>query len=211
METEAVTPRWSDATCVVAATGPSLTKEQAELARGQHCIAVSDAYKLLPWSEALYSCDSRWWREHKGAPDFNGEKWTSYHHGRKEQLEVAKEYGLRVVLGKHADGFSTDPKLIHYGKNSGFQAINLAILFGATRILLIGFDMRLVEGKRHFFGDHPKALNPASNYKSWVTVFGYAADMLPKHLTIINCTPGSALKCFPMMDLSEALECEEAA
>lgn len=199
-------PRWSDATCVVAATGPSLTPDQASLVRDCHCIAVSDAYRLLPWAEAMYSCDARWWRVHKGCPDFKGEKWTSYHHGRRDQLDAAKQYGLRVVLGEHKDGFSVKPKSIHYGKNSGYQAVNLAILFGATRILLLGFDMRESGGKRHFFGEHPKALNRNSNYKSWVTVFGYAADLLPSHIRIINCTPGSALKCFPRMDLEEALK-----
>jgi len=38
-----------------------------------------------------------------------------------------------------------------------------------------------------------------------VPFFRRAAALLPTDRQIINCTPGSALDCFPFMDLEEAL------
>ena len=111
-------------------------------------IAVNDAYRLFPDAAVLYACDSEWWDVHGGCPDFAGEKWSSHSvdaGGHNDKREVAKKYGLKLVEGRDRDGFSFDPACIHYGSNSGFQAVNLAILFGAKRIVLVGFDMRGVD------------------------------------------------------------------
>lgn len=198
---------------MVVASGPSLTQEVADQCRSVRCLCVSDAYKLLPWADALYSADSKWWEVHNGCAEFLGEKWIP-HSGGKSQ-KVADRFGLTLVDGEWRGGFSRDPKRIHFGSrgtgNSGFQAVNLVILLGATRIILVGFDMREVEGRKHFFGNHPKALIPNQNFNGWIHGFTDASKNLPDHISIVNATPGSALQCFPAMSLSEALECRRAA
>jgi hypothetical protein len=205
---EQIEKRWCGP-MVVAASGPSLTSEQADCANAGHCyiIAVNDAYRLFPRADALYACDGRWWRAHNGCPDFAGEKWTSISEHRRDQLLAAKEFRLRVVQGEKRPGFSLDPACIHYGRNSGFQAINLAILWGGNPIVLIGFDYRMGE-KRHFFGQHPKGtgLQNHGDYPRWVKIITEAAGRLPQDITIINCTPGSAIQCFPMGTLKEVLD-----
>jgi hypothetical protein len=67
--------------------------------------------------------------------------------------------------------------------------------------LLFGFDMRTVDGRRHFFGDHPDPLNRPTDYRRWFREFDLAAKRLPNTVEIINCTPGSALPSFPRMEL----------
>lgn len=191
--------------CVVAATGPSLTPEVAARCAGSSVIAVNDAYRLFP-SSVLYACDARWWRHYNGVPEFRGEKWSS--HGDRmhnNKLDVARQYGLNLVQGQNGEGFSLDRSHINYGHNSGFQAINLGILFGSTRILLVGFDMRVVDGKRHFFGEHPPPMARNTNYANWFGAFNKAAQLLPGFIKVLNCTPDSALTCFPTMSLDEAL------
>lgn len=195
-----VEPRgWTD--CIVAATGPSLTEAVAAQCRGHRVIAVNDAYRRLPFADVLYAGDADWWEVHQGCPGFAGERWTAHGPGN-DKTAIADPYGLRVVAGPRqvdAPGFSLDPARIHYGNSSGFQAINLAILFGATAIRLVGFDMRVPAGQpRHFFGDHPAPLGNVSNYEHFLPAFQAAARRLPGHLRIINCTPGSALRCFEM-------------
>jgi hypothetical protein len=207
--TETIEPRWSGL-AVVAATGPSLTPEIAEQCRGLNCIAVNDAYRLLPFAPVMYACDASWWQFHKGCPSFAGEKWSSHAPGSNDKEQAAKKFGLRLVRGHKADGFSFRPDMIHYGSNSGFQATNLAILFGATRIALIGFDMQRVDRKQHFFGEHPKPLNKALGFARWLAWFKEAAAMLPSGIEIINCTPGSALTVFPMGNLNEVLNGAQA-
>jgi hypothetical protein len=205
--------RWPDSKCIVAATGPSLTPAVAERCNAAHAthkiIAVNDAYKLLPAADVLYACDATWWTVHKGCPGFAGEKWSQCEGGESsrgiEKRGVAQQYGLKLVDGAHADTFSLNPALIHYGSNSGFQAVNLALLFGAIELVLVGFDMRTVNGQMHFFGKHPRPLNNPGCYDTFLQAFRTAAQSLPPWIKITNATPDSALTCFPMAPLESCL------
>ncbi len=197
---------WSDRACIVAATGPSLDAEVALKCRRSFCnvIAVNDAYRLMPWADLLYACDSPWWDHHKGAPSFRGERWSSHDSFGNDKSRAAEKFGLNLVPGKAGDGFCYDKTHIHYGGNSGFQAINLAILLGAVRIVLVGFNMKSIGGRSHFFGDHPGRLHRSTKYERFVSFFVKAARTLPPGIEIINATPNTALNCFPKMRLEDA-------
>ena len=110
---------------------------------------------------------------------------------------------MHLVKGAPGGGLSTDPCVIHYGDNSGYQALNLAVLFGSPYIVLCGFDMRHVSGKSHFFGDHPQGLFQRAEYESFARKFDKAPA--PDGVDIINATPDSALRCYPMMELDDAI------
>jgi hypothetical protein len=170
---------------------------------------VNDAWRLLPWADVLFACDAAWWHFHRGVPAFKGEKWSS-HGTSNDKQDVALAYGLKCISGKQGAEFSTKPGLITYGSNSGFQAVNLAMQFGAARIVLVGFNMQRVGGAMHFFGDHPKGLRNADPIR-FKTYFDQAAKKMPPGVTIINATPDSALQCFPRMALDDALAMEAAA
>lgn len=219
-------PHWLGSTVIVAATGPSLTEDVAAkcIASGLHTVAVNDAYLLFPNADILYACDAAWWDHHEGVPKFRGERWSSHNPdpdskaGSKpidDKLEAAKRWGLNLIRGEIRPGFSFDSHCIHYGGNSGFQAINIAIHLGAARIILVGFNMR--NGSKptgrgrgsetiyHFFGPHrgPKLRN--NDPLTFVPQFNEAARRMNGRVEIINCTPDSALRCFPWMDLERAL------
>jgi hypothetical protein len=205
IELQKIPRRFAGQICVVAAPGPSLTKEVAELCRGQKIIAVNGAYRLLPFADILYACDDEWWELfYTQNPNFCGEKWSSHHDKIDPKIETARKFGLNLIRGEYVDGFSLDPTVIHYGGTSGFQAINLAILLGASPILLVGFDMRTTQ-QRHFHEDYPVGMKNGCKYEYFIPAFIEAAINMPAHIKIINCTPGSALTCFPMMSLREAL------
>lgn len=159
---------------------------------------------MIPWAQILYGCDPRWWNLHEGCPDFTGIKWST--HDKKgasnDKLEIAEKYGVNIVKGAPGAGYSLDPGLIHYGDNSGHQSVNLAILLGSPYIILVGFDMRIVKGQSHFFGDHPRGLFQRQEYESFAKKFKPA----PEGVTIINATPDSALQVYPMMDIEDAIE-----
>lgn len=97
---------------------------------------------------------------------------------------------------------------IHQGANSGYQSLNLAMLLGATRIILLGFDMRAVNDKKHFHPDHPPGMNNPYDglFKTWNQNFrSTLPDLKKAGVTVINATPDSALDAFPRMSLEEAL------
>lgn len=192
--------------CIVAATGPSLTQEIADQCHGRRVIAVNDAWMLLPFADVLYACDERWW-EAKGPKHFSGELWSSHQldpNIPNDKRACAKKFGLRLVEGRDAPGFCAEPGVIHYGGNSGFQAVNLAIQFGARHVTMIGFDMQDVNGNEHFFGAHPSNFPPRA-YQVFINAFTDAAKRLPAGVRIVNATPGTALKCFPVMSIDEAI------
>jgi hypothetical protein len=194
---ESVRPRWQS--CIVAAPGPSLFPVH------EHpIIVVQDAWKMLPWADVLYGCEPTWWNVHRGT-EFQGEKWSTHDTDTNDKTEAHEKWGVRCVRGVHANTFSFSPELIHYGNNSGFQAVNLALLFGCVHIILIGFDMRVVGGLKHFFGDHPKGLSNAAPYDVFAKTFAVAAKEL-EGVRIVNATPNSGLTCFPMMSFDEAID-----
>lgn len=209
MQLQKISCRFSNL-CIVAASGPSLTAEVARACAGHPVVAVNDAYLLFPEADVLYAADGSWWEHHNGCPDFKGERWSSHGNAqRNDKRAIADRFGLNVVKGIEGEGFCLDPDAIHYGDNSGFQADNLAghMLGWRGRIVMVGFDMRIVEGRRHFFGEHPRGLRSTDKgYADWPKLFAKAAKSLPPDIEIVNCTPGSALTCFPMMDLAAALQ-----
>lgn len=214
VQLQRISPVW-DAPCIVAATGPSLTEGVVRLVRylriasKWRVMAVQDAYKAMPWADAMYGSCPSWWRLHKDCAGFNGKKWASHEIGPahlNDNSEAADKWNVSLVAGQDGSGFSFEQDHIHYGSNSGFQAINLALLLGCKRIVLVGFDMRLVSGRSHFFGDHPQPLhqNKDEHYRAYIKHYDRAAKKLPSDVSIINATPGSALQCFPMMSFEDA-------
>lgn len=189
-----------DRLVVVAATGPSLSKQDLELARsrGAALVAVNDAYRLASWADVLYACDPEWWDHHNGAQAFSGERWTL-------DERAARRWRLNYVASnRRGKGFDLSGAGIHTGDNSGFQAINLALLMGARRVVLLGFDMQATGGRRHWFGNHPGAMNKEHPYKVWLAAFDEAARLHPE-LDIINATRETALIAWPRMTIEEAL------
>ena len=186
---ESVEPRWQS--CVVAAPGPSLVP-----VHHHPIIAVQDAYRLMPWADVLYGCDPSWWAGYEGG--FKGELWSTHHKEEtNDKTEAHEKWGVRCVRGAAGSQFSLDPSTIHYGDNSGFQAVNLAILFGCTRIILVGFNLR---GENKY-----RSGDDGTKYERFAKHFEHAAEHLPDHIQIINTTPDSALTCFPTMELDDVL------
>lgn len=148
----------------------------------------------------LYACDSEWWyKYHRDVvgSGFCGELWT-------QDNRAAQKYRLNRVQGAHAAGLGRNK--VHWGSNSGYQAINLAYLWGARRIVLLGYDMQKTGGQSHWFGDHPQGLNKNSPYAMWVPKFdSLAADLRDEGVEVINATRETALRCFPRMPIEECL------
>lgn len=170
-------------TFAILATGPSMSQAVADAVRaaGVHAVAVSDAFRLAPWADALVSQDRAWWAHHQDALQFDGMKFAGQ--------EVA---GVnRVEPGG----------IITTGTNSGLLACHVAVtVFGATRLLLLGLDMK----GSHYFGAHPQPLKNTTDAR-YAVMREQFRRWSHKGVEVFNCTPGSALTCFPSATLREAL------
>lgn len=81
------------------------------------------------------------------------------------------------------------------------------MLWGATRIVLVGFDMGALGNKDHFFGEHPAPLFRQSPYATFRRAFlRVADDCRAMGVKVINASPRSHLESFPKMTLQAALD-----
>ncbi len=199
---------WDGETAVCIATGPSLTAEQVEVVRraGARTIAVNDAYLLAPFADVAYFADVKWWNWHKDRAEwksFAGEKCSIFV-GGNQKTSTASEAAVNLLMNASAMGFSSDPGSICTGSNSGYQAINIAILAGARRVVLIGYDCKATD-RDHFFGAHPDKSRPP--FETIRQRFRETIEPARKMgVEILNATPGSALDAYPRIGLAESLE-----
>lgn len=189
-------PDWSGLTAVVVASGPSAKEAPLHRLRGvARFLAVNESWRLCPWADALYACDGAWWRRNGGVPEFAGLKFTY-------EVAAARQFGLeRVAIDRSNHAILAGGDAVGDGGNSGFQALNLAINWGAKRILLVGFDMSLAAGE-HWHGRHAAGLNNPRqhNIKRWLSADWSA----PEGVEVVNCNPESALGAYPKMSFEGA-------
>lgn len=108
-------------------------------------------------------------------------------------------------------GIASSRDSIRLGGNSGFQALGLALLFGAERVILLGYDMQLTNKRTHWHGDHVATYNngnrlgnpTALKVKQWPEAFAQMPHSV--RARVINATRHTALKCFIQRSLDECL------
>lgn len=202
-----VVPRiFEGETIACLATGPSLTAEDVNYCRGRaRVIAINDAHRLAPWADVLYSSDRRWWPHYKGVPGFTGMKY-GIGSGLKKRNPFRDLPEIRVLDNTGYTGLELNPGGLRNGKNSGYAAVNLAVHLGATRILLLGYNMSAERGS-HFFGDHPPGLTqPSGLYPGFRRNFESLVEPLKAlGVEVFNCTEHSSLSAFPMRALHDVL------
>lgn len=154
--------------------------------------ATNDSYRL--GCEGIYACDLGWWEANPEAQRASAEKWT-------QDRTASERFGLNWIRSLTKPGFSESPKWVHQGKTSGYQLLNLVCLWGAARVILLGYDYRLTD-RVHWFGSHKGNLRDPDK-----RLLAEAASLFdtiqPLKAEVINCTRGSAIKRFPMGKLCD--------
>jgi len=193
---------------VIIGTGPSLTVEQVLLAKNYKTFGVNLTFRY--GVDVLLACNSQFWDHY-----WNDIKWFDCHKWTP-RLETASKYAINYIEEKWEPGLNKDPNFINAHHGSGPQILNLAYHYGVKTLLLIGWDMKFpgkVNDKeytkpRHFFGEYPKPLQHWPKTDPDGSLRGLIKEVetiKPEDygIKIINCTPDSALKCFPYQSLSE--------
>lgn len=200
---------WPNSDGIIIGTGPSLTDEQLDWAmtmkkeRGWHLFGVNNIYERLPWIDVLLSCNIEWWDHYWPRSVWLRQgpfaKWTW-------DQPTSFKYGINYIEGRWGDSLSVNPRYIHYGHASGYQALGIAYHYGVRRMYLLGYDMKYPPGeKRHYFGEYPKPLQhfprtgPQGEFTGLIRQFE-TIDCEALGLEVLNCTPGSALTHFRKVD-----------
>ena len=197
---------WKGERCFILGGGPSLREFDWTLLRGERVIAVNRAFEVYPDADITCSLDQRWlaWTTNgKLGPDAQA-AYRSY----KGAILMVHVYGtksdypprIQLVEG-HGNPNELSPSLkygLGYASNSGFVALNLALVLGCNEVYLLGFDMKGGSDgyQAHFHNGYPERQR-RTVYKKFMLAFDKVAAMAQEKARIVNLNPDSALECFP--------------
>lgn len=194
--------------CIIAASGPSFSGEQAALIRREAgaeyvVIAVSDAFRQLPDADIVYACDYDWWRE-----NIEAVRARVQADARLVTIDpaAAEEFTLELVacLDLHYPklelGLSGIPGVITNGCSSGYQALHIAVNEGEKRILLVGFDYG--GSGQHRWNGMPSLSNFPVMLEALNTL---AVGIGHAGVEVVNCTLETAVSCFKRATLESVL------
>lgn len=196
-------------TVFVIGGGPSLKHMDLKPIHNRPVLGCNDAFRLGTWVDWLVFADKRWW----GWNQDELAKWPNRDRviccvpqlldGRPDKwpwLKILRRDEARF-------GLSTEQDTLCWNRGCGGAAINAAYLLGATRIVLLGFDMRINTAGEHNWHDNHKVKERPQIYQNSMIPFlkPMSDAMKVTGLQIANATPGSALTLFPMVSLEELL------
>lgn len=191
---------WEGHDVFIIGGGDSLRTFDWQLLKDERTIGCNTAFLL---GESICKVcifgDPKWFRKFKDeVVNYKGVLFTSHSEFRRTNLDWLF-YIPRKVKGLGVD-------TLGWNANTGSTAINLALIFGAKRVLLLGFDMHLSKAGKANWHDRP-CDNPTNGvYKKFIKGFEQIKRELPKVFPgreIINITDNSDLNLFPKVGVKQ--------
>lgn len=194
---------------VIVAGGPSVTTQQIRAITKAHLehkcsvIAVNDAAYLLPLANIIHGCDRWWWEQN-----------AALAHALLPAVRTTLQEPISKLVHQykyeHRTGIDARPGYVATGRNGGHQALNIAFHYKASKVGLVGFDFKPgSQNEEHWFGSHQGKHIQSSLYSEWVNNMNTAAEAIAHirpDMIVVNCTPGSAIKCFPTSSIESFLK-----
>lgn len=228
---------WEDGECWIIGGGPSVPKQfnipddiiQKVLSKelepsayspyfapihNKHVIGINAAFLIGDWIDMVFFGDKRWYLENRERLAlFPGLKVSCHASLLRNDTEKIKVLPRNT---KHGQGISPDYSKICWNGNSGSAAISIAVNAGVTKIILLGFDMKLdKDSKQHWHGLYGTANRKAGEVKGLPFERhsrGFPAiqrDALIRGVEIINACPDSTIKQFRKTTVKEILNGED--
>ena len=170
---------------------------------GKDIISINTAYRLFPKS-ILFFADQKWFHIHKEnlKNTFKGTIVTASQKDRRFYVDN----GLLFIFMRGPDNGISEVEDKLSGSNSGQMAINLAVLMGYKKIVLLGFDMDSRTHKVHWHDGH----GVGTNVSRYDTVFiPGMKSIVPFQekldFKVYNINRQSVLKYFEFADLEQFL------
>jgi|TARA_R110001592_G_scaffold359138_1_gene664994 hypothetical protein len=181
--------------------GPSLKNFDFRTLSGKRTIAINKAVIHHTTADVLYWTDGRFYTWFKNEVDsFKGLKFA---------LKPGSQYtrDIQVLRKGKPYGIEEDPQVLAHGFNSGYAAINLAYHLGASKIILLGFDMGNDGTLTHFHDGYPtRAAGDKIYHDKFLPGFKQLkVEIKNKGIEIYNASPYSKLNEFPKITIEQAL------
>lgn len=207
---------WQDKTVFCLASGDSLRRldasEWALIRDAQRCgdvvLAVNSSIKTARNGgcepDALIFTDQNWYEDNEALiRAFHGPVFTLSRRAHEAMPEL-----LRLDNATY-NGFQRHPPL-RDGRSTGHRAVSLAVMCGARRVVMLGYDMRIDPdtGRSHCHDDYQHTETLKSYRDEFIPSFrGWYRDGLNIGCEIVNATDGTALDEFPKVRLMDVFAC----
>ena len=202
-------PVWDGLDVFVIGGGPSLKTFNWDLLKPSTVMSVGTNDAYLQGNDACtvnIFGDFKWWKKHiVGLKQYDADGGVVFTSCPQLQRTAGARKGKLDwvwVMERRSAGFHEEA--LGWCGNTGANAINLALLLGALRIYLLGFDMHLGKHGEANWHDNPLNKPDGNIYKKFVREM----SNLDKHLAnkfpgreIYNVTEDSALNVFPKLEL----------
>jgi len=195
---------WLNDTVFIIGGGPSLAGVDLQRLQGKGVLlAVNEAYNKIPYCNALFTCDRLWFRHNVKTFDSRPDvlKFVAL-----PKDMVIPEFSGTLLERSREDGLSYDPSSIRINGNSGFGALNLAVLAGAKRIVLLGFDLKPTASVTHWHGGYIwfDKRNETGMYPRWIRAFETVSkELYDMGVNVLNINKDSAIRCFDFIDFED--------
>lgn len=215
MNTWTIPKRWAGQTAFVIGGGPSVAHQRPERLQGRNVIVINSSYEVAPFAQYLFFGDHRWHEEHKDRPDFIALRQSGC-----EIVTVsdpANGFYLRkferiTPSGDH-NGLTLDGKGLSSQRTSFQGAINLAVMLGAKRLVLLGLDgQRNADGVSHHHTPHKWPLKPGNVvWEAQKTQLCYTvAPLKALGVETFNTSADSTFDYWPYRPLEDFLDAPRA-
>jgi hypothetical protein len=174
---------WEGEDAYVIGGGASLTHFDFDLLRGKNTVGCNSAFILGPAiCKVVLFCDFMWWGEigREGKHDYEhpnpewqarGRAGTAAYGGQvigclgnNKLARISKDKWLQFVPRHGVRGLGT--KALGWAGNTGTAAVNLALIYGAKRVFLLGFDMECgPDGRQNWHDLRYEKPSPKSLYR----------------------------------------------
>lgn len=203
-------PLWHGATVFLLGGGPSLRVFDMRRLRGHTVLAInSSCHSALAagLQPALFFTDNHWFVEHRAVI----EAWPGLVVTASHSAKAALPDKLRRIAMVQRPDFTKGEPILKFGRSSGHTAISLAIAMGAARVVLLGYDMRRVDGRSHHHDDYLETDDALYERDFLIYFRDWNQAAIAAGVEVLNATPGSALREFPMIDIDDLLRTDETS
>lgn len=195
------TAEWTGADVFIIGGGPSLKGFNWDRLRGHKTIGCNSAF--LHGASICTLCffsDALWFRFMEDALESYAGRVVTH------SPDIPKDHAWVSTMLRRDEGLHNDA--LGYGGNSGCGAINLALLMGARRVFLLGFDCKLGQAKEMNW--HDRRIEPSNPdvFPKFMEGFQAIARDLPRvfpKAEVLNATPETNLTVFPSVNLDTFL------
>jgi len=190
--------------------GPSLKGFDFNCLKDKFCIASNYAIFDIPWAQYFITIDATFTRKvisridefhnHKAHKVFVANFASGYLVDRADAI-VDSRYEMvydlspynQIVRSYEYSGFADNYDDFKNGNNSGYCALQLAIILGYTKIYLLGIDLACHDDRSHYHDGYKSQMRQLESFHKYYVDGLTELQVERPEIKVISCSPISRL------------------